>query len=140
VCDLETSRIGAPYLYDISNLRVNVKYVWPYLASLPWKLKAVLKYLKSRPACTLARFKRLSYSSKTICLQLDRPHSYYCHVLWHTLPNIQLEVKNCSIPVTIKASVNYIKIWATLAISKTTVKLKEETFDVFCICTDSLQH
>jgi len=23
VCDLETSRIGAPYLYDISNLRVN---------------------------------------------------------------------------------------------------------------------
>jgi len=25
VCDLETSRIGAPYIYDISNLRV--KYV-----------------------------------------------------------------------------------------------------------------
>jgi hypothetical protein len=24
VCDLETSRIGAPYIYDISNLRVNV--------------------------------------------------------------------------------------------------------------------
>jgi hypothetical protein len=23
VCDLETSRIGAPYTYDISNLRVN---------------------------------------------------------------------------------------------------------------------
>ena len=23
VCDLETSRIGAPYMYDISNLRVN---------------------------------------------------------------------------------------------------------------------
>jgi len=23
VCDLETSRIGAPYVYDISNLRVN---------------------------------------------------------------------------------------------------------------------
>jgi len=23
VCDLETSRIGAPYIYDISNLRVN---------------------------------------------------------------------------------------------------------------------
>jgi len=22
VCDLETSRIGAPYIYDISNLRV----------------------------------------------------------------------------------------------------------------------
>jgi len=25
VCDLETSRIGAPYIYDISNQRVNVE-------------------------------------------------------------------------------------------------------------------
>jgi len=24
VCDLETSRIGAPYIYDIRSLRVNV--------------------------------------------------------------------------------------------------------------------
>jgi len=24
VCDLETSRIGAPYIHDISNLRVNL--------------------------------------------------------------------------------------------------------------------
>jgi hypothetical protein len=24
VCDLETSRIGAPYIYEISNLRVNL--------------------------------------------------------------------------------------------------------------------
>jgi len=24
VCDLETSRIGAPYIYDISRLRVNI--------------------------------------------------------------------------------------------------------------------
>ena len=24
VCDLETSRIGSPYIYDISSLRVNV--------------------------------------------------------------------------------------------------------------------
>jgi len=24
VCDLETSRMGAPYIYDISNLRVKV--------------------------------------------------------------------------------------------------------------------
>ena len=24
VCDLETTRIGAPYIYDISRLRVNV--------------------------------------------------------------------------------------------------------------------
>jgi len=25
VCDLETSRIGVPYIYDISSLRVNVR-------------------------------------------------------------------------------------------------------------------
>ena len=24
VCDLETSRIGAPYIYDVSNLRVKI--------------------------------------------------------------------------------------------------------------------
>jgi len=29
VCDLETSRIGAPYIYDISDLRV--KLFTPYL-------------------------------------------------------------------------------------------------------------
>jgi len=29
VCDLETSRIGAPYIYDISNLRVNVNNCVP---------------------------------------------------------------------------------------------------------------
>jgi len=25
VCDLETSRMGAPYIYDISRLRVNLQ-------------------------------------------------------------------------------------------------------------------
>jgi hypothetical protein len=29
VCDLETSRIGAPYIYDISSLRVNLAYLYP---------------------------------------------------------------------------------------------------------------
>jgi len=28
VCDLETSRIGAPYMYDISCLRVKYIYIW----------------------------------------------------------------------------------------------------------------
>jgi len=27
VCDLETSRMGAPYIYDISHLRVNRKFL-----------------------------------------------------------------------------------------------------------------
>ena len=34
VCDLETSRMGAPYIYDISHLRVNsiklMNFVWSY--------------------------------------------------------------------------------------------------------------
>ena len=30
LCDLETSRIGAPYIYDISNLRVNVSLLLEY--------------------------------------------------------------------------------------------------------------
>jgi len=38
VCDLETSRIGAPYIYDISSLRVNdlkntLKIYFVYLGS-----------------------------------------------------------------------------------------------------------
>jgi hypothetical protein len=28
VCDLETSRMGAPYIYDISNLRVKQAVVY----------------------------------------------------------------------------------------------------------------
>jgi len=27
VCDLETSRMGAPYIYDISHLRVKEDYI-----------------------------------------------------------------------------------------------------------------
>jgi len=34
VCDLETSRMGAPYIYDISHLRVNSRHV-----------KFILKYI-----------------------------------------------------------------------------------------------
>jgi hypothetical protein len=28
VCDLETSRMGAPYIYDISKLRVKMQHRW----------------------------------------------------------------------------------------------------------------
>ena len=31
VCDLETSRMGAPYVYDISRLRVNIIIHIPYI-------------------------------------------------------------------------------------------------------------
>jgi hypothetical protein len=36
VCDLETSRIGAPYIYDISNLRVKVQVLGLRTIHCPW--------------------------------------------------------------------------------------------------------
>jgi hypothetical protein len=47
LCDLETSRIGAPYIYDISNLRVKAtntywKYIIFYFPRLQWLVKYVL--------------------------------------------------------------------------------------------------
>jgi len=35
VCDLETSRMGAPYIYDISRLRVKFHGDWPEIESGP---------------------------------------------------------------------------------------------------------
>jgi len=44
VCDLETSRIGAPYIYDISNLRVNeVMVLLKVSAPLPTWLAAEIR-------------------------------------------------------------------------------------------------
>ena len=37
MCDLETSRIGAPYIYDISNLRVKVRFV-PTVETIKYRL------------------------------------------------------------------------------------------------------
>jgi len=40
VCDLEKSRMGAPYIYDISRLRVKVEFVTrriPNIADPWWK-------------------------------------------------------------------------------------------------------
>jgi len=39
VCDLETSRIGAPYIYDIIRLRVNIVFLSTY--GLPSRLLRV---------------------------------------------------------------------------------------------------
>jgi len=34
VCDLETSRIGAPYIYDISNLRVKAYVISVFVQNI----------------------------------------------------------------------------------------------------------
>ena len=46
VCDLETSRIGAPYIYDISNLRVKeIQFLPSNLTRAGWSLYKI-KYLE----------------------------------------------------------------------------------------------
>jgi len=49
VCDLETSRIGAPYIYDISNLRVN------YILKLQ-RLELVRIQINHQPDATIFQF------------------------------------------------------------------------------------
>jgi len=43
VCDLETSRIGAPYVYDISSLRVNLPQRGKIVFSLLYSPSFVFK-------------------------------------------------------------------------------------------------
>jgi len=69
VCDLETSRMGAPYIYDISHLRV--KLFWLKSCSSGW----VLVYLF---------ILQLIYSFLFIYLRLKSSHS-------GALVNIELE-------------------------------------------------
>jgi len=51
VCDLETSRMGAPYIYDISSLRVNgfVLYTVRVITVTPYRFEILkAKLLRSR--------------------------------------------------------------------------------------------
>ena len=50
VCDLETSRMGAPYIYDISRLRVNVHNVYEHNLVLFQALTAVFTNTTSSDA------------------------------------------------------------------------------------------
>jgi hypothetical protein len=42
VCDLETSGIGAPYIYDISHLRVNQGNIWYFSYRAIWCIQFLL--------------------------------------------------------------------------------------------------
>jgi len=48
VCDLETSRIGAPYIYDISHLRVKTQLGWNKSWSLTVREEHRMRILQSR--------------------------------------------------------------------------------------------
>ena len=39
VCDIETSRVGAPYIYDISRLRVNQVHLYHMLIVIVGRLR-----------------------------------------------------------------------------------------------------
>ena len=52
VCDLETSRMGAPYIYDISHLRVNYADGMLSESYLLSKMNCLL-FLHIIPACVL---------------------------------------------------------------------------------------
>jgi len=86
VCDLETSRMGAPYIYDISRLRVN-EFIYPARArtsvlglSIPREDDELLIWLlsgsydnierKSKFCCSnLELSKRVPSSNPSCCLQ-----------------------------------------------------------------------
>jgi len=83
VCDLETSRIGAPYIYDISNLRVNI----PTHASIIYTLKGTkftFKHLKTQkfaPTCFGPFLRPSSGGSWTVLYAVTKLRSVDVHSL-----------------------------------------------------------
>jgi len=64
VCDLETSRIGAPYIYDISNLRVNslcLHILMDYI--FPWSIEFIKWVICFRYLFTNTFFPTVQWSS-----------------------------------------------------------------------------
>jgi len=98
VCDLETSRIGAPYISDISNLRVNEDWriVDKLLLKLPVTKTTLLRPLIPKeggstllrnvrnylPHCTI-HLKRLEYFF--INNQLDAQFFFHIYVYFYSL-------------------------------------------------------
>ena len=44
VCDLETSRMGAPYIFDISHLRVNGHSLKPFINLTQYGFESLLQF------------------------------------------------------------------------------------------------
>jgi len=64
VCDLETSRIGAPYIYDISNLRVKARDARKITA-------AEMKYMRRT-----AGYTRTDYKTNTQIAKALKKHKF----------------------------------------------------------------
>jgi len=77
VCDLETSRIGAPYIYDISRLRVNKHLHLPNFHSCTLHSDVIRSFINPTNA-QLICFKILKFALKYItiaptCFGLTKP-------------------------------------------------------------------
>jgi len=59
VCDLETSRMGAPYIYDISRLRVKRPCIFERVSSYSLVVKVSLCYILRRASKLTGCFARI---------------------------------------------------------------------------------
>ena len=84
VYDLETSRIGAPYIYDLSNLRVNRSLVDECVIRI--NKEAVLSYpLQCRGRCLEGMGKTmLKHNRHTWILDLNSNHSFLMYKFFST--------------------------------------------------------
>jgi hypothetical protein len=84
VCDLETSRIGAPYIYDISNLRLKDRI---------WIFSTWVRQLKKALAKEGIKNLIIYRSSKHKSMLYD-PSKQQCHHIKHTIrmENTYLEI------------------------------------------------
>jgi len=79
VCDLETSRIGAPYIYNISCLRVKLSlhdrmYCWPSSVTIQLRLKILLPL-----TCLIISI--FIYLSWDLCFTFVTEFSVFCFLL-----------------------------------------------------------
>ena len=96
MCDLETSRMGAPYIYDISHLRVNsistgggtvvIFPAVPWYCELPTGKKINIKCL------TKTFIKKLGTMSIVTCTRISTQHRILCALYpailrWFSLGN-----------------------------------------------------
>jgi len=70
VCDLETSRMGAPYIYDISHLRVNIFF--------PLEQAAIVPETECNAFCSVRRRYKAVNGRRVICsIELSTGRTYW---------------------------------------------------------------
>jgi hypothetical protein len=82
VCDLETSRIGAPYIYDISHLRVKHKVINDRKGVMKYEMYTCIWRVlwPSFPVLWFPRHNMLAL----VCPPWPIDFTCYIHELWHS--------------------------------------------------------